>query len=177
MDKPQLKISKQKEISQRRLTYRSNSWRCLSAPRPTYNGLCHTTHSSDQRRMDGCPIRKTTCFQIPHSGKKIARYWRHTKGNNSYLKKRLFSSGYLDLRRAWGSRWGSVWGGHGSSAGWTSPFACKNAGYGGSGNACVPLWASSFVFWIKWCRWNPAERGGEQCFSDTRFIYTLFFLS
>lgn len=66
---------------------------------------------------------------------------------------------HLHLRQAWGSRWGSVWGGHGSSAGWTSPFACKNVGYGGSGNACVPQWESSFVFWIKWCRWNPAERG------------------
>ena len=41
-------------------TYRSDSWRCLSAPEPTCNGLYHTARSSDQRRTDGCPGDKNT---------------------------------------------------------------------------------------------------------------------
>lgn len=55
----------QKKQKQRRdkLTCQSNFWRCLSVPRPTYNGLCHTARSSDQRRMDGCPKGKWHIFK------------------------------------------------------------------------------------------------------------------
>lgn len=41
-----------------KLTYQSDSWRCLSVLKPACNGLCRTAHSSDQRKMDGCPAEK-----------------------------------------------------------------------------------------------------------------------